>query len=123
MLFRSLARKDCIDSLARLAIIAPQHAPTIDLNLTTTGLVLQTDNPQLGHAREEISATILREGFTIRLNARYLLDALTTAPADHITLNMETPESPCILTNGNPTRWRAIIMPIRIGETNPTRPA
>jgi transposase len=37
--------------------------------------------------------------------------------------NMDTPDSPCILTNGNPTRWRAIIMPIRIGEHRPANPA
>ena len=118
-----LTRKDCIESLTRLAIMAPPETPAIDLDLNANRLILHTDNPQLGQAREEVSATILREGFKVRPNARFLLDALTTAPTDHITLNMDTPDSPCILTNGNPTRWRAIIMPIRIGEHRPANPA
>ena len=118
----NLMRKDCIDSLGRLTIIAPHDNPAIDLHLTPTGLVLQADNPQLGFAREEICATIRREGFTVRLNARYLLDALITAPADCITLHMDTPHSPCILTNGDRVRWKAIIMPMRREEPAPTPP-
>lgn len=114
-----LIRKDCIESLQRLTLIAPHDNPAIDLHLTTTGLVLQADNPQLGFAREEISATIRREGFTLRLNARYLLDALITAPADCITLNMDTPQSPCIFTNGDRHRWKAIIMPMRTETPTP----
>lgn len=114
-----LMRKDCIDSLGRLTLIAPHDNPAIDLHLTNTGLVLQAENPQLGFAREEISATIRREGFTLRLNARYLLEALITAPADCITFNMDTPKSPCILTNGDRIRWKAIIMPMRTETPTP----
>jgi DNA polymerase-3 subunit beta len=116
-------RKACIDSLNRLAIIAPRDTPAIDLDLTTNGLIVRTDNPQLGYAREEVCATILREDFTIRLNAQYLLDALTTAPTDSITLNMDTPHSPCILTNETPGRWKAVIMPIRLHTTHPKNTA
>lgn len=115
-------RKDCIDTIQRIAIMAPTDTPSIDLTARPTGLLAHTQNPQLGEAQELLTATLLREDFNIRLNADYLLDALKSAPSDDLTINMESPLSPLILTNGNPARWMAIIMPIKLPETQ-SKPA
>lgn len=73
---------------------------------------IETQNPNLGTANETLTATIGVERLEARLNARYLIESIQTAPSNNIRFHMEDGLKPYILTNGDVSRWLTVIMPI-----------
>jgi DNA polymerase-3 subunit beta len=68
----------------------------------------------LGEAEEEIGATYRGETFSAGFNARYFLDVLAVIETDSLSLQMETPLSPCLIQEqGNPT-FKAVVMPVKV---------
>lgn len=106
-------RKEFSEALRRISVMAEGQVHAIDLTLTPEGLCLQSQHASLGQAQELVNATVATTRLDARLNGKYLLDALSTAPSETIRFHMADPLKPCVLTNGDPTRWLVVIMPIR----------
>ena len=100
------------EALRRVAVMAESSSPAVDLTLSEDGLKIETQNPNLGNANETLAATIGVERLETRLNARYLIESIQTAPSKNIRFHMEDGLKPCILTNGDVSRWLTVIMPI-----------
>lgn len=106
-------RTEFMEALRRMAVMADGQVHAIDLTLTPEGVYMDSQHASLGHAHELVNATVATPRLEARLNAKYLLDALNTSPADTIRFHMEDPLKPCVLTNGDPSRWLVVIMPIK----------
>jgi len=56
------------------------------------------------------------EGETINtgFNARYLLDAFNVMDGETISLQMETPLSPCLIQEPESPGFKCVVMPIKV---------
>ncbi|GJL62820.1 MAG: DNA polymerase III subunit beta [Nitrospirales bacterium] len=101
-------------AIRRVSLLSKDKSYAIKLSFTQDRIHLSSSNPDLGEANEEISAEHQGEDFSTGFNARYLLDVLGAIEGESLTLQMETPLSPCLIQEfGNP-KFKAVVMPVKV---------
>ena len=63
---------------------------------------------------EELPATYDGEALQTGFNARYLLDVFSVMDSETITLQMDTPLSPCLIQEAENPGFKCVVMPIKI---------
>ena len=79
-------------------------------------LELSASSPDLGEARESLSAEYKGAGVEIGFNAQYLLDFLAAADTEAVSLELKDHESQGLFRpgDGGNTDYRYIVMPMRL---------
>ncbi len=109
-----LEKNDLEGALRRVAILSKDKAHAVKLSVDSSQVHLSSKNPDLGEAEENIPAQFNGESFSTGFNARYFLDVLSVIETDSLTLQMETPLSPCLIQEqGNP-KFKAVVMPVKV---------
>ncbi len=109
-----LSKSELEGALRRVAILSKDKAHAVKLVFNQEHVHLSSKSADLGEAEEEIPATYQGEMFSAGFNARYFLDVLSVLDTEHISLQMETPLSPCLIQEqGNPT-FKAVVMPVKV---------
>ena len=70
-------------------------------------------NPDIGEAREEITAQYKGEQITIGYNARYVMDILQAMESESVILEMQEPLSPTLLQEDGNKDYTCVVMPMR----------
>jgi len=109
----SVDKGDLEGGLRRVSILAREKTSAIKFTLESGHIELSASNPEMGEAREEISASFEGEGFSTGFNARYLLDALSAIRGDEATFEFKDGLSPCLLREES-EGFLAVIMPMRV---------
>ena len=110
----TVRRDDLEGALRRVAILSKDKAHAVKLSIAQDHIHLSSKSPDLGEADEEIPAKFPGETFEAGFNARYFLDVLAVVETESLTLQMETPLSPCLIQEpGNP-RFKAVVMPVKV---------
>lgn len=104
--------KALIASIRRVALLSPSTVQRIALSVANDTLRLSSENPDLGRASEIIDCTSDGE-IEVYVDARYLLDALSTIKADTTAISFKGSENVIkIVPNSTPTHiWG--VMPMR----------
>jgi DNA polymerase-3 subunit beta len=84
------------------------------LELGTDRLVLRAQDPEVGQASEEVSATVEGEPLLIGLNVRYLLDALRHLEGETLEVGLIGPNEPIRLRTQEDAAGEHVIYPIRL---------
>ncbi len=107
-------KSDLEGALRRVAILSKDKAHAVKLSINPDHIHLSSKSPDLGEADEDIPAKFVGENFSTGFNARYFLDVLSVIETETLTLQMETPLSPCLIQEqGNPT-FKAVVMPVKV---------
>ena len=80
-------------------------------------IILTSDNPDVGEAKEEIDAEYDGSESTMGFNGRYLieaLEALKTVDVEKITLEMNGPTEACVIKSPEYEGYLGVVMPMRI---------
>jgi DNA polymerase-3 subunit beta len=101
-------------SVRRMAILSSEKFKGIMLEISQNNIKISSNNPELGDAMEEIDITYGGEPFTVRFNARYLLDVLAITDTENIEMKFRDELSPSIITPENSDSYLAVIMPMRL---------
>jgi len=110
----TLNRSELEGALRRVSILSKDKAHAVKLTFHHEYIHLSSNSPDLGDAEEEIPATYHGEIFSAGFNARYFLDVLSVIDTEALSLQMETPLSPCLIQEpGNPT-FKAVVMPVKV---------
>jgi DNA polymerase-3 subunit beta len=109
-----LVRSELEGALRRVSILSKDKAHAVKLTFNPEYVHLSSNSPDLGDAEEEIPATYKGEIFSAGFNARYFLDVLSVIETESLSLQMETPLSPCLIQEqGNPS-FKAVVMPVKV---------
>jgi len=109
-----VAKEDFEGALRRVSLLSKDKSYAVKLTIDRDRMHLFSSNPDMGEANEEIPAKFQGEGFSTGFNARYLLDVLSVVGAESLSLQMETPLSPCLIQEqGNP-KFKAVVMPVKV---------
>lgn len=110
----TVSRADLDGALRRVSLLSKDKLYTVKLTIDRNRVHCFSSNPDMGEAKEEIPAKYQGEGFSTGFNARYVLDVLGVIEGDTLSLQMETPLSPCLIQeHGNP-KFKAVVMPVKV---------
>ena len=109
-----LPTEQLIHALRRVVLLSTERSRAVSFDLSAGQLVISSNNPDLGDARDEIDVVYTGEPISIGLNARYLLDALATTHAKEVRIGLHNDLSPVQVVPTNDEDTLAVVMPMRI---------
>jgi DNA polymerase-3 subunit beta len=110
----TVARTDLEGALRRVAVLSRDKTNAVKVTLAPGHMTLFSSNPDFGEATEELAAQYKGDTLTTGFNARYLLDVLGVMDGESITMQMDTPLSPCLLREPGNAGFTCVVMPIKV---------
>jgi DNA polymerase-3 subunit beta len=103
-------------AIRRVSLLSSERSRAVRLTLADGKLDLSASSPDLGEAKESLSAEYKGAGVEIGFNAQYLLDFLAAAETDAISLELKDHESQGLFRpqGESATDYRYIVMPMRL---------
>lgn len=110
----SVNRVELESALRRVSILSKDKANAVKVSFASGKMTLFSSNPDFGEATEELGARYEGEALNTGFNARYLLDVFSVMDGETISLQMETPLSPCLIQEPESPGFKCVVMPIKI---------
>ena len=119
--FKILVDRDTIlNSVRRIKIMSNEKSNWVKLNINSRQIELSANDPSRGNAYERISieyednSVQSGESVEIALNARYLIDSLSSLEEDEVIVEFSNDKMPVCLKSNNRSDYLSIIMPIEL---------
>ncbi len=103
-----------IGALRRVSVLVSDKTRGIKFSLSNGTLELSASNPDLGEAREELSADYKGERLNIGFNARYFLDVLAVLKDEKVIIEINGESGPSVIRSEFDRGFLSVIMPMRI---------
>ena len=103
-----------VQAVRRVALLSSERSRAVKLELSDGQLVITSNNPDLGDAREELDIDYAGEPLTIGFNAKYLLDAIGAVQSKEVRFSFQDDLSPSKLSPPDDEATIAVVMPMRI---------
>jgi len=110
----TLPVEDLARAVRRVALLSSERSRAVKLELSDSQLVISSNNPDLGDAREELDVEYGGEPISIGFNAKYLQDALAATHGKEVQLSFVDDLSPARVTPTDDPDTLAVVMPMRI---------
>lgn len=101
-------------ALRRVAVLSRDKTNAVKVTFSTGHMTLFSSNPDFGEATEELPARYGGETLSTGFNARYLLDVLGVMDGETVSLQMDSPLSPCLIREPGNAGFTCVVMPIKI---------
>ncbi len=110
-----IARGPFLESLKRISILASERTHGVRIEVHEGRMVLSSDNPDLGKAREELSIEGYEGGeLVIAFNARYVRDILGILDAEKVELALNESLAPGLFREAENQDYLFVVMPMRL---------
>lgn len=103
-----------LSALKRVSLLSNQKSKNITIEFSKNLLKMKANNLELGKAEEEFSVQYSGNDITAGFNARFLIEALNTIKEEEILFYIKDKISPGLLTPLKGTKFKYVIMPMRI---------
>jgi DNA polymerase III subunit beta len=111
----TLDRKQLLGALERIAVLADQtNLVKFSIDGTGQSIALSVEAQDRGSGRESLPAQISGADLDIAFNVKYLMDGLKTLPTQEITISMNGPLEPVILTPLGGIKMTYLVMPVQL---------
>jgi DNA polymerase-3 subunit beta len=97
-----------------MAILSSEKYKGVKLETREGILEISSSNPELGEASEEVEVSMGDVSFSVRFNARYLIDVLSFCNEEEMILKLKDELSPALLTPVGKEGFMAVVMPMRL---------
>ena len=106
-------KKEALEGgLRRVSLLAREKTNAVKFHVEKGCLLLNSSNPELGEANEEIATDFSGEGFVIGFNAKYFIDILSVLEGEEVILELKDAFSPCLIRD-EARGFLAVVMPMR----------
>lgn len=102
-----------LKALRRTSIMSREKTHAVRFDLEEDKITLISMNPDLGEAREEITAQYKGDQITIGFNARYLMDILQAMEGGSVVVELQEQLSPTLVLEENSRDYLCVVMPMR----------
>lgn len=112
----ALDRERLGTAIRRVSLLSSERSRAVRLSLGPGKLDLAASSPDLGEAKESLSAEYKGDPVEIGFNAQYLLDFLGVAGTPAVSLELKDSDSQGMLrpAEGGETDYRYVVMPMRL---------
>lgn len=101
-------------ALRRVSVLSKDKASAVKVSFAPGKMTLYSSSPDYGEATEELPARYEGEALSSGFNARYLLDVFGVMDGESVSLQIETPLSPCLIQESESPGFKCVVMPIKI---------
>lgn len=104
-------------AIRRVSLLASERSRAVKFSFSPGAAKIESSNPELGEANEEVAVEYQGEDISVSFNAQYVLDFLAVVPADEVEFHLKDDSSQGMLVPTNPTDdldYRYVIMPMRL---------
>jgi DNA polymerase III subunit beta len=111
----TLDRKQILGALERIAVLADQsNLVKFSIDSGNQSLDLSVESQDRGNGKESLVAQISGADLDIAFNIKYLMDGLKTLPTQEITISLNGPLEPVILTPLGGVKMTYLVMPVQL---------
>ncbi len=109
-------RRQLLSAVERIAVLADQKNNVVKFSIDSSNqsIDISVEAQDVGSGTESMSAEISGESFDIAFNVKYLIDSLKALSTSHISIEMNSANSPVIITPLGGTKMTYLIMPVQI---------
>lgn len=108
----TLVREEFLQALRRAEIMTSEKSNSVKLTLTRDNLVISSNTPDVGEARESLAVNYKGSDLVIAFNPRFLMEALEALDDDEVYFELTDELSPGLLKTNSPFLY--VIMPMRL---------
>ena len=98
----------------RASVLSSDRNPLIRMAFTKGLLTLSGNNHEQEEAVEEIEVEYNGQEMEVGFNVSYLLDILSVIPDPQVRIDINSPDSSCLITNPDKPEIQYVVMPMRI---------
>jgi len=110
-----LDRNEFIEAVKRVSLLAQHNTPLrLTVNVGERTLTLSAQTQDIGGAKEDIEIDPVGEDVEIAFNHAYLLDGISVADTEQISLEIVSPLKPGVIHAGENEKFTYVIMPVRL---------
>jgi DNA polymerase III subunit beta len=109
-------KNDLIDIMKRMAVLSTDKYKGVKFKLSKGNIEIQSVNPDIGDAKENLALKYEGGPVEIGFNARFFIDVLQVMESEIITLDLNDSVSPAILTGDKDPGLLALVMPMKLAE-------
>ncbi|HPI40246.1 MAG TPA: DNA polymerase III subunit beta [Pseudobdellovibrionaceae bacterium] len=103
-----------VSSLKRVSLLVNQKSKAIIFNISKGKIEIQSHNPDLGDAKEEIEAIYDGEDIKIAYNSKFITDIFNAITDETVEINLKDNLSPGIIQPQKDKNYICVVMPMRI---------
>jgi len=111
-----ITKNDLADIMKRMAVLSTDKYKGVKFKLSKGNLEIQSVNPEIGDAKENLALNYEGGAVEIGFNARFFLDVLQVMESETIILDLNDSVSPAILSGEKDPGFMALIMPMKLAE-------
>jgi DNA polymerase-3 subunit beta len=112
----SLSKNNFLETMKRMAVLSSDRYRGVKFLLSKGKLEIQSVNPDLGDAREDIPLEYKGNKLEAGFNARFFIDAILVMESETLTLELSDSVSPAVLRGEKDPGFLALIMPMKLME-------
>jgi DNA polymerase-3 subunit beta len=109
-----VSRTALLDALRRVAIMSSDKTWGIRLGVDKGKLRVESDNPDLGAAKEEIDVPYKGSPVQIGFNARYLIEILSEIETPEVRVELSGELDPGVIRPADGSDYVGVVMPMRL---------
>jgi DNA polymerase-3 subunit beta len=112
----TIDRRQLLSAVERIAVLADQKNNIVKFSIDQAGqeLSISVEAQDVGSGRESMPAQVSGESLEIAFNVKYLIDGLKALSTSEIQMQMNTADTPVILTPLGGLKMTYLIMPVQI---------
>jgi len=110
----SFDRGMVLHSLRRMNVISSERYSGVIMTLTEDKMVLNSTNPDVGEAKDEIDISYHGQEMAVGYNVKYLLDAIEVIDSEKVIFEVGQGMKPGIVKPADNDQYMCIIMPLKI---------
>ena len=103
-----------LTSIERASIVAKNDRYNIVKFDVKEDVMTISAKSEIGNVNENVNVNLTGKDITIAFNGKYIMDFLKIIDDDFISINMNTPIDPCILTPVSNKNFTYLVLPVRI---------
>jgi DNA polymerase III subunit beta len=105
-------REEFLQAVRRASLLTSPEAPALKFDFIKNKIIVSAKTPNMGEAKEEISAEFKGEEITIGFNPGYFLDVLKNLSDENISISLTSPDKPGLVRGRE--GYLYVIMPMQL---------
>ncbi len=110
----TLEREELRIALSRAAILSNEKFRGVRLGIGEGRLRIVAHNPEQEEAEEEVATDYMGEAMEVGFNVNYLIEATSALQSEKVVLELNDPNSSCLMHSPDREYPRYVIMPMRL---------
>lgn len=107
-------RDALLHALRRMSVVATDRYGGVVITLRDNCIILNSNNPDLGEATEELEVVYQGEEVTMGYNVRYLMEAVEAVDEEELLFEMRAGNKPGVVRKVGSDQYASYIMPLRL---------